>query len=147
MVNVVAEESIHNVKTISVERPDFELITQEVELARGEVEQRADAGVRLTVVISEGPFEVTEKPRNAPIGAQQPVLGKGLVGLDLHCPVNTLRISEAVGNAVRSQAAGQRSAQTQRPRIEASSPWRDYVAETVCDGIQEYGLAHGGYVT
>src|SRR5947209_6666804 len=69
----VAEERIDYVVAVSVQRAYLELITQHVEQARREVEQRADARIGLAVIVAESTFVVSAQISQAVVEAHQPV--------------------------------------------------------------------------
>ena len=54
----VAPINIHDVAAVGVERPGFELIAEQIEIAPREIEERADGRIGLTVVVAEVAFEV-----------------------------------------------------------------------------------------
>ncbi len=63
---------------IGVERPGGELVSEEAQLTLGEVEQRADRGVGLAVVVPEVALEVALDLRDPPVGQQLPAVEKRL---------------------------------------------------------------------
>src|SRR5262245_59147229 len=98
---LIAAVDVDDVAAVGVERPDGELVAEQVEVAGGEVEQRADARVGLTVVIAQVTLEVAFEFRNTPIARQLPAIGEAFVQLYLHRFVITHRIGETVRLAIR----------------------------------------------
>ena len=76
---LVTREDINYVPAISIEWSNLELISKQVEVTGSEIEQRADARIGLTVVISKMPFVVSTQARNAPVRKQLPIVRKALV--------------------------------------------------------------------
>src|SRR5215831_14540267 len=76
------------------------LLAEEVEVPAGEVEQRADVGIVLTVVITERTLVVALKLRNTVVRAHLPASGERFIDFELHCLILADRIYEAIRNAV-----------------------------------------------
>ena len=66
---------IANIATIGVEIARCELIAEQTNHALGEVEERADARIRLPVVVAEEAFIVAPEFREAIVGADQEAAG------------------------------------------------------------------------
>src|SRR5262249_39051467 len=90
---------------ICIERPDCELIAEQIEITLSEVEERADARIGLPIVIAEVAFKVALERRDAPVGKQLPTIGESLVEFDLHRLVEANGVGEAIGYSVRAGTA------------------------------------------
>src|SRR5215813_1506206 len=101
----VAAEEIDDVPPISVERADGELVAEQVELARREVEQRADGRIGLAVVVAEMSFEVAFEFGDAPVRKELPAVREAPVQLYFDRAVIADRIGEAVRHTVRAGVA------------------------------------------
>src|SRR5437773_8001285 len=112
----VATISIDNVSPIRVERSDCKLVAQQVEIAGSEVEQRADAGIGLSIVVTQVAFVVSSQAGNSPIKEGLPAVRKPTIQFKLKRLVFAHSIREAVRLAVRRN---KRIAQRVRVRVYA----------------------------
>src|SRR5580704_9966707 len=112
--DVVAEEQIANYTTVRAEEARRELIAKQAELASGEVKQRADARVRLAVVVAEGALVVAPEVAPLQVHERKPVMTEALVELELDRVITAFRIHEAVGNAVGRRRVGRREVEEAR---------------------------------
>ena len=87
---------ITNVTTVGVEVSRGELIAEQANHTLGEIEERADAGVRLPVIVAEETFIVPPQFGEAIIGANQEALAEVLVQLDFQGLVAAHRFRIAV---------------------------------------------------
>src|SRR5438552_7838579 len=97
----VATISIDNVSPIRVERSDCKLVAQQVEIPGSEVEQRADAGIGLAIVVTQVAFVVSSQSGNSPIKEGLPAVRESPIQFELQRLVLAHSIREAVRLAVR----------------------------------------------
>ncbi len=93
----IAGVNVDDVPAVSVQWSDCVLITKHTGDAIGEVEQRADVGIGLPVIVAERAFVVAGQAGNTPVGAQHPVVGERLVEFEFHRLVDVANLREAVG--------------------------------------------------
>src|SRR5918912_3709153 len=106
----VAAVDVRQHTTIRVERADGELVTEQIEIPRRKVKERADAGISLAVVITQVAFVITSQGSEPNVREQLPVIGEALVDFYFDCLVDALRIREAIRDTVGlvDRAAGNR---------------------------------------
>src|SRR5260221_7773653 len=102
----VAAGEVDDVQAVRVERADRELVSEHAELTCREVEERADGGGGLAVVVAEVSLEVALDLGGPPVAQEPPAVGEALVQLDLEGPVPVLHVREALGDSLRPGAAG-----------------------------------------
>src|SRR5580765_5361673 len=76
VIKGIAEERIECAESVSIQRPDSKLVAQQVEVAGGEIKQRRNAWVSLSVVITESAFVVTSQESEPVIKAHEPSVSK-----------------------------------------------------------------------
>src|SRR5215467_126480 len=97
---LIAGEDINYMPAISIEWSNLELVSEQIEITGGEIKQRADTRIGLTVVISKMPFVVSTQARNAPVRKQLPIVRKALVYFYLQSFVNVDGVDESIWNTV-----------------------------------------------
>ncbi len=70
----IAAKHVNDVFAVGVEWSDGELIAEQIEVTSGEVKQRADCRVGLSVVIAQVAFEVALQRGYAPVGEALPAV-------------------------------------------------------------------------
>ncbi len=70
----IASINVSDMAAIGVERADRKLIAQQIELTRGEIEQRADRRICLAVIIAEMAFIVAFELGDPPVAQHLPVI-------------------------------------------------------------------------
>src|SRR5215472_5071989 len=101
VVKGVTHEEAGDVMPFGIERANGKLIAEQVHDARAEIEQRADAGIGLAIVIAERAFIVSAQIGQTIVEAHQPAFAEAPVEFELARLVIADRIDKAVGNAVR----------------------------------------------
>src|SRR5262249_27023732 len=84
---------------------DGELVAQQAQNTGGEVKQRADARIGLTVVIAERAFIVSAQIGQTVVETHEPAAAESFVQLELGCLVFALGEGEAIRQPVRDRRA------------------------------------------
>ena len=74
VIEYIAEVPVGYLLAVGIQHAGQELIAEQAKITGSEVEQRADARVRLPVVVAERTFEVAEQLGNPIVGPQLPVV-------------------------------------------------------------------------
>src|ERR1700674_4972722 len=140
VIHGVTEEDIGNVPAVSVQNARLELVAEQIEHSRGEVEQRTDRRIALSVIVTERTLEVAVEFRDAIVGTHQPVLGERLVHLELDGSVLPNRVDETIRDTVRSSAPNQfavlrRKGSVRTAGAETCGAWRYDIPKGVGDRV------------
>ena len=96
LVERIAAEHVNDVAPIAVEWTDSKLVAQKVEISLREVEQRADARISLTVIVTQVSFKVAFQLGDAPVEEALPSISEAAIEFDFDCTVLTHGIREPV---------------------------------------------------
>src|SRR6266446_1320838 len=103
---------VEDVLAIAVQEPDALLISKKTKRPLRKVEQRADAGVGLAIVVAERAFVIAAQLRYTVIGGKCPAVAEGLVHFELHGFVFTLGVLVGVWLAIAVELSSEGSAIT-----------------------------------
>src|SRR5579863_1379046 len=99
---------VEDVLAVGAQRADALLACEQAECTLREVEQRADAGIGLAVVVAESAFIVALQLSYAIVDAESPIVREGLADFEFDRFVFTLGVLVGVGLAVRIELATER---------------------------------------
>src|ERR1700756_2156838 len=142
--------SIEDVFAVGAQEADALLIREQSQRPLREVEEGADAGVGLAVVVAEGAFIIAAQLRNTVVNAERPVMREGFADFEFDRFVFTLGIPVGVGLAVGDEFAAEISATGDRAfgtdggtlgRI--ANGIRELIAAGVCPCVGVHGREAG----
>ena len=96
---------VQHMFAIAAQEPDTLLVSEQSECALGEVKERANTRVGLTVVVSKRTLIITAQLSDPVVDGERPAVAEGLVHFELHGLVFALRILVSVRLAVGVELA------------------------------------------
>src|SRR2546423_9603268 len=78
----VAAIHVYDVPAIAVKRSNGKLISEQVQVSRRKVKQRADTRIGLTIIVAQVTFEVPLELGNAPVKEPLPPVGEAAIEFD-----------------------------------------------------------------